>query len=528
MKMLGKFGGRRSTTFRVSLGVVSLSIGLLLAAELLGLLPDRTELKLAARQKSIEMVAVQIASAAARNDVRMVQTIVTTVVERDDEVLSAAVRRRGNLLAVAGPHEEFWEPLEDGRSTPTHVQVPIMKDAYQWGQVELRFRSLQSLPSLADWKDSPFAIFAFFGLAGFALYFLFLRRALRELDPSSVVPEHVRSAFNALAEGVIIIDEDERIVLANQEFANMMERSVDDLIGLKASELGWNTSAIDGSVQQPWQDAMKEGKSQTGISLSRSTRDKTRIFSVNGAPILDAKGKTRGALATFDDVSEIEKKNQQLEDAMRHLSQSREAIKLKNKELEYLATHDPLTSLLNRRALFEQYEEMFEKASKDGTLLSGLMVDIDHFKSVNDRFGHSVGDEVIEFVAKKLISTAKPEDLSARYGGEEFCMILPGTSLTGAAALGERLRLSIIDEFSKQFSYEINLTVSVGAASLLGAQDSTMDLLNRADKALYAAKSNGRNRVVKWGDPELDAAEKNEQQTHLDDAQLVRKTMSAG
>ncbi|MCZ6641366.1 MAG: GGDEF domain-containing protein [Gammaproteobacteria bacterium] len=164
---------------------------------------------------------------------------------------------------------------------------------------------------------------------------------------------------------------------------------------------------------------------------------------------------------------------------------------------------------------------------KDGTLLSGLMVDIDHFKSVNDRFGHGVGDEVLQFVAKKLISTAKPEDLSARYGGEEFCLILPGTSLTAAAALGERLRLGIKTEFRKQFSYEIDLTISVGVASMLDVDDTTMDLLNRADKALYAAKSSGRNRVVKWGDPELGGAESNEEQKHLSNAQLVRKTMSA-
>lgn len=494
--------GRRSTTFRVSLGVVSLTISLLLAAELLGVLPDKTDVVLDARQKAVELVAVQVASAAARNDVRMVQTILSTVVERDENILSMALRRRGSTLAIAGPHDELWEDPEDGRSTPTHVQVPIMKGKHQWGIVELRFRPLQKF-TLEQWRDSPFAIFAFFGLVGFFIYYLFLRRALRELDPSSVVPEHVRSAFNALAEGVIIIDEDERIVLANTEFAAMMERPVESLVGVKASDLDWG-SAQSGDVH-PWKLAMEEGKSHTGATISWQSSDgETRNFVVNGAPIVDGKGKTRGALATFDDVSEIEKKNKELEEAMLRLSESREAIARKNKELEYLATHDPLTSLLNRRALFDLFEKRFRSARRDGAPLSGLMVDIDYFKSVNDRFGHSVGDDVIQFVAKQLTEVVKFGDLSARYGGEEFCLILPGSSLVAAAALAERLRISVKEKFGKEFALDIDLTISIGVAALQSADGSTMDLLNRADKALYAAKSHGRNRVVKWGDRELD------------------------
>ncbi len=532
--MLGS--GRRSTTLRVSLGVVSLTFCLLLSAELIGLLPDKTQAKLDARQKVVELVAVQIASAANRNDIRMVQTILSTVVERDETILSAALRRRGTTLAVAGPHEEFWEPPEDGRSSPTHVQIPVMNGENQWGLIELRFRALQSVAGLRAWRDSPLALFAFIGLAGFAVYFLFLRRALRELDPSSVVPEHVRSAFNALAEGVIIIDEEERIVLANQEFANMMEREADSLIGLKASELDWLSSqsskSSESSIQYPWQQAMSKGKSQMGSRLRRqSSKDGTRIFVVNGAPIQDAKGNTRGALATFDDISDIEQKNEELEDAMTHLSESREAIERKNKELQYLATRDPLTNLLNRRALFELFEKRFENAKRDATPLVALMIDIDEFKSVNDRYGHSVGDEVIRFVGKKLMSAAKFGDLSGRYGGEEFCLILPGSSLEDALALAERLRIIVRTDFKAQFSLDTDLTISLGVALLEGAEDTANDLLNRADKALYAAKAHGRNRVVTWGDPELDMAatpsgEERSIARHTSNALLVRETMS--
>ncbi len=522
--MLGSH--RRSTTLRVSLGIASLTICMLLGAEMMGLLPDKTEVKLEARQKSVELVAVQVAAAATRNDIRLVQTILSTIVERDGNVLSAALSRRGTILAVAGAHEELWEQPENGGSTPTHVQVPIMSGESEWGLVEITFEPIHSI-DLTAWRDSPLTIFAFVGLVGFLLYFAFLRRVLRELDPSNVVPEHVRSAFNALAEGVIIIDTEERIVLANQEFANMMERPAEALIGLNASELDWQTGRSND--QHPWQQAMSEGKSHMGGRLSRlSSEDESRVFMVNGAPILDTKGRSRGAIATFDDVSEIEKKNAELKDAMTNLNRSREAVKLKNKELQHLATRDPLTGLLNRRALFELFESRFENAKTSGTPLSGIMIDIDNFKSVNDRYGHSVGDEVIQFVADKLKSVAKFGDLSGRYGGEEFFLILPGTSLDDAAALAQRLRMRVSHEFAENFSLNTELTISLGVASLLDTKDTTTGLLNRADNALYVAKTNGRNRVVRWGDPELDVTEERRQAKHESNAELVRRTMTAG
>jgi len=510
--------------------VASLTICLLLTAEMIGILPNTTDVKLDARQKAVELVAVQVASAATRNDVRMVQTILTTIVGRDVNILSAALRRRGSLLATAGPHDRIWEAPVDGISTPTHVQVPIMKQKNEWGLVELTFRPLQAV-TLATWRESPFAVFIFVGLAGFVMYFLFLRRALAELDPSSVVPEHVRSAFNALAEGVIIIDEEERIVLANDEFANMIRRSAESLIGVNASELDWITASADESddAQYPWQKALLEGKAQIGVPIRmRSSKDHIQSFVVNGSPILDGKGRPRGALATFDDVSEVEKMNEELESAMTNLSQSREAVERKNKELQYLATRDSLTSLLNRRALFELFEQRFEKARRGETPLTALMIDIDEFKSINDNFGHAAGDQVIEYVAKKIVSFAKFGDLSARYGGEEFCMILPGTTLDDAIVLAEGLRVAVSEDFKEQFPWEVDLTISLGVASIGDAQDTTTSLLNRADKALYAAKTNGRNLVVKWGDNEPEVVSGKTRVQHENHAKLVRKTMSAG
>ena len=179
--------GRQSTTVRISLGLVSLTISLLLAAELIGLLPDKTEAKFIARTKIVELVAIQVSSEAANNNIRMVQTILDALVERDDTILSAALRREsGGVLATAGNHEKHWEPTEDGRSTQTHVLVPILKDENQWGTVEISFTSLRSPTTLAAVKDSPLALLAFVALTGFIFYFMFLRRTLRELTERAI------------------------------------------------------------------------------------------------------------------------------------------------------------------------------------------------------------------------------------------------------------------------------------------------------------------------------------------------------
>ncbi len=311
-----------STTARLSLGLVSVTLSLLLASGMLGLMPDQTKIALEARQKICEALAIQISIAAGSNDNETIQTMLTAVVERNDELLSAAFRVSGRRpVAVAGEHDENWDPPEDGSSSPTHVRVPILNDREEFGVVELRFSPLLSGTGLARWKNSQIALLLFVALTGFAIYFVYLRRAFRELDPSSVIPERVKSAFDSLAEGVLIVDEKERIILANKAFGNLIERDPDDIAGLRASELGLTLSDADADAGSfPWQSAIKDGMVYTGVSLQRkASTGQTRTFIVNGAPILDDSGNTRGALATFDDVSDLERKNTELKYALEHL-----------------------------------------------------------------------------------------------------------------------------------------------------------------------------------------------------------------
>jgi diguanylate cyclase (GGDEF)-like protein len=163
--------------------------------------------------------------------------------------------------------------------------------------------------------------------------------------------------------------------------------------------------------------------------------------------------------------------------------------------LSHLATEDPLTRLLNRRGMEDALRVTLAHASRHQQPISALLVDIDHFKQVNDSFGHEVGDQVIRQVADFLTHLSRSSDVVARTGGEEYLLILPDTGLDAARILAERIRSAIGDHPLVVENQRIKVTVSVGVACLEG-EANLDDLSQEADRALYMAKRGGRNRVA--------------------------------
>jgi diguanylate cyclase (GGDEF)-like protein len=159
------------------------------------------------------------------------------------------------------------------------------------------------------------------------------------------------------------------------------------------------------------------------------------------------------------------------------------------------AMHDPLTGLLTRGALFEFCDAEFARARRSGAPLAFVMADIDHFKQINDRYGHLVGDEVLKSVARRLKSTFRKEDAVGRYGGEEFVSLAVGCAVQDAMGLAERFRQAVSREPFETSAGTITVTSSVGVA-VGSAADGADALLKSADEALYRAKKAGRNRVV--------------------------------
>lgn len=169
-----------------------------------------------------------------------------------------------------------------------------------------------------------------------------------------------------------------------------------------------------------------------------------------------------------------------------------------NARLEQLAQTDPLTQLLNRRALSETITAEMERALRYDASLALLMIDLDHFKRVNDTYGHLIGDDVLRDIAQLLRSNVRERDVVARYGGEEFLVLLPDTDDAGAEAFAEQIRSAVATHtFSSRPREEgISVTASIGVATFPAARIETVeDLFARADAALYRAKAEGRDRV---------------------------------
>lgn len=206
-------------------------------------------------------------------------------------------------------------------------------------------------------------------------------------------------------------------------------------------------------------------------------------------------------------TKQMKEKNFEIES---RLSSSKQEIASLQQSLEAIRAEsltDPLTGLGNRKFFDRTLDDMIESAHAHGDPLSLLMLDIDHFKSFNDNYGHLTGDQVLRLVALSLKQNIKGLDVTARYGGEEFAVILPNTGLRQAITVADHIRRAVMSkELKKKSTGEIlgRVTISIGAATLT-AGDSAHALIERADACLYAAKRNGRNRVICEADPEYTA-----------------------
>jgi diguanylate cyclase (GGDEF)-like protein/PAS domain S-box-containing protein len=486
-----------STVGRLSLGLVLLTISILFGADMFGLIPDRSKSIISQRQGSCESLAVYCAVEAKKGDTESIMTALKMIVKRNDDILSAAIRKEdGSFMVAAGDHVRHWKDAPSENSTPTHVRVPIFEGNKLWGDIEVSFLPIRQKGIAGLWANTLVKLICFVILAGSIVYRFFLKKTLQHLDPSSVVPPRVKAALDTLAEGVLIMDQHERIVLANTALAEKVGTTPSLLMGKTASGMSWAVPKSDKTVQEfPWTTALREGLSQLGIRMGLPTQTGDWLaFLVNSAPIMDGKGKCKGVIATFDDVTQLEKKNDQLQTMLKNLEISRDEIRRKNKELHTLAMRDSLTNCLNRRAFFERIDGDFSSAKRYGHDLSCIMVDIDHFKSVNDNHGHAAGDQVLKGVAKILRDLKRKPDYVCRYGGEEFVIVLPHADIKGAMEVAERIRNAIE---SKDFS-GISITSSLGVSSSHFGANSSSEIIAQADKALYSGKEGGRNCVVSW------------------------------
>jgi diguanylate cyclase (GGDEF)-like protein/PAS domain S-box-containing protein len=487
--------GRLSLLFRISGGLVAATLSVLLALDLLGLLPTAPRVELTRREQIAELLATEIASVSSLRELGPIRNLFVAKVRRQDGVLSVGLRGTdGRLLLNVGDHGKIWQPEQPEGSTASHVRVPIHRNGARWATLEIRFEDFeQGLGFLSFWRDPRVRLLLGFGALIFVVYVLYLRRTLRHLDPSAVIPARVQAALDVMSEGVFIVDAGGEIVLANAAF-RVQTGVASSLLGVSPSQLEWRRKdAEERPTEFPWEASIAGGENVTGVALRLvGAEGQLSTLVVNSSPVLDGWGRPKGAIVTLDDVTQLERRGEELEAALVDLEKSRDEIRLQNEELQVLATTDPLSGLLNRRSFFADLEPRFARARASGQPLSFVMVDIDHFKRINDGHGHAMGDEVIVRLAQLLTLMLGPRATACRYGGEEFCVRLEETGAEEARKLAESLRCKIA---APGFA-RVPVTVSFGIAALGPGSESGAALVNQADEALYRAKETGRNRVV--------------------------------
>jgi len=486
---------------KLAVSITMLILSVLSVASLIGLFPDKEALQLESRAHVAEALTIQIAVAASKERFDIVKETISAVQNRERHVRSIALRgSSGSLLASTARHDELWGDADPDKSTQTHVRAQITNENAHWGTLEIVFDPIGGNSSRLG---MPLDLLLFLGFAAgvclIAIYIL-LRVTLRQLDPTRLVPSRVQSAFDSLSDGIAVIDEKENLVLINQSLAGIICDQESDYLGKKLSGLLWRyRKSEDQTSEFPWLTVLRENRTIRDVTMNLRSGSGTIVnVLINASPISTDGNSVNGALVTFKDVTVIERKNQDLALAYTKLQQSESEIIKQNSQLKYLANHDPLTSCLNRRSFFEEFQEKYEAAASASQMIMCLMIDIDHFKSVNDTYGHAVGDSVIVGLAELLRHTCKKDDLVGRYGGEEFCMVLDGADENGAAEVAEHLRREVKAQSSLWLGNDRSLSISIGIAPADIDAGSVNNAVNNADQALYQAKESGRDRAIQW------------------------------
>ena len=493
-----------SATVRIVISLVCLSVSSLLIAGAIGLLPDSKVEMMKGRMHFSEALALSFTAMATETDQATVDEFFVAVAERNPDVLSIALRRYdGPILLEVGDHTAGWIPNENLQSTLTQIAVPVKAGNETWGLIEIRFQDPDAQGLLGGSIPLEFALPAFMAVSLFFAFYFYLCRVLRQLNPSKVIPGRVREAFDSLAEGILVLDINDRVVLANRAFERTSGRSTEELMGCSVNDLPFVRRGESADEAFPWQETKITQTLARGSLLGFGDVDTT--FSVSAAPILNERGEPRGILASFEDVTQLEKKKNELGELVKHLHRSSAAIQRQNRDLEQLANHDPLTGCKNRRSFFDNFHTLWLAAKRYEMPIAAIMVDIDHFKSINDTHGHSVGDDVLRVVASALQSPLRESDILCRYGGEEFAVVLPNTDIDQAAIVAECLR-SAISQAQMPLA-KLKVTASLGVSAISETTLDPQEMLDQADKCLYVAKRQGRDQVVRWGDIPVEVRE---------------------
>ena len=319
---------RLTARIRITLGLTSILLSVLSLAALLGLIPDRQAEVRVSRRKLSETIALTGSDYISRGEFNRAERMLTELVDRNKDLLSAGIRlESGQLLTRVGTHEGAWGDFDGEKSTDSHVIVPVYAKSQRWGQIELAYSPIEA-SGLQARLMGPWMLLVYFvsGLS-FLGFLFFMWRILKHLDPSKVVPRRVRNALDTLAEGLLVVDKRNRIVLANDEFCRWMSAEPESMVGRAADDFEWSDQESGEELAVcPWQnviDQQSAGVHET-ISLVDASGDR-RFLNINASQVMGHNGEFRGALISLDDVTQLEQTRHELKEAVQTAEKANEA-----------------------------------------------------------------------------------------------------------------------------------------------------------------------------------------------------------
>ncbi|WP_274365484.1 histidine kinase N-terminal 7TM domain-containing diguanylate cyclase [Paenibacillus thermotolerans] len=332
--------------------------------------------------------------------------------------------------------------------------------------------------------------------------------AMRKHNVFQVVSLALREVVDSMETGIVILDQ-HHVVLDHNASGR---RYCPVPIGRSFPIMSLMEGAIEPQFGRKFLHSYfhEKGKFlQTEIMIWDEKRNPIHV-TMRITPVYNESGIYIGRIVTFQDVTEwrhlvreLHDRNEVLVHRNHDLTLIQHELSEANRKLELLATTDPLTGCYNRRYLFQMLEHQLAVEHRYRVPFSIILFDVDHFKQINDSFGHQIGDEVLKHTASVIRGRLRETDIFARYGGEEFIIHLPHTMKSDALVLAEELRTLVESQIYRTDRGEVNITISIGVISSEGRghngespKEWLADLLKEVDQALYEAKHTGRNRIV--------------------------------
>lgn len=318
-----------SPRFHIAFGLSSLLTAVVLLSMFLGFVPDRQSALMEGRVALAEAVSATNSVLLKRSDLSGMRGALEFIVERNPDLNAIELHRASDNSRVffgfadntvaedkRTPGANDDEVARSSLTGGTIVTVPLLRGDTEWGQMHFQFAVAKSVSWLDRLRNSAFSLMGFIGLVSFPMFYFYLGKMLKELNPSTAVPARVRSALDTIAESLLVLDSRSNVVLANAAFAELNGKPADDLLGISASSLPWKQED-EANPTFPWQEAFATGE-PTRMNMVGYT-DKTgeeRKFIVNCSPVMGAKGKVGGVLISMDDVTLLEEKELLLRESM--------------------------------------------------------------------------------------------------------------------------------------------------------------------------------------------------------------------